>query len=341
MPLLKDLAKLVSGEVIGDGNIEIKGIKGLDSVGPGEITMAATARVLGTALQSKAAAVIVPANVGESSKPAIRVPNPRLAFAQLLAFFNPPRVCKPGIHPTAVIGENFNGAGAEIGPLVFIGNDVTIGEGAIIYPGAIIEDRVQIGAKSVIHSNVVIREDCLIGNSVQIHAGTVIGADGFGYVTENGKHYKVPQVGKVIIEDDVEIGANVTIDRATTGVTRVRRGAKIDNLVQVGHNVEIGEDNIIISLVGIAGSTKLGDRVIMAGKSSAVGHIQLGNDSVVAANSMVINSLPPNSYVSGIPARPHAQDMRIQAAAGRLPELLKDFRELQKKVADLEKRVCP
>ncbi len=338
MPLLSELAKLVKGVVLGDGDIDIKGIKGLEDVGPGEITMAATARVLETAVQSKAIAIIVPDNVVEVSKPAIRVADPRLAFAQILTFFTPPMVCKPGVHQTVVIGANFKGDGAEIGPQVYIGDDVTIGKGTIIHPGVVIEDRVIIGDKTIIHSNVVIRNESVIGNNVQIHAGTVIGADGFGYVTEKGKHFKVPQVGKVVIEDDVEIGANVTIDRATTGVTLVGKGTKIDNLVQVGHNCQIGEDNLIIALVGIAGSTKLGDRVIMAGKSSAVGHIQLGNDSLVAAHSLVINSLPSNSYVSGVPARPHAEDMRIQATAGKLPELLKEIRELQKKVADLEGR---
>ena len=185
----------------------------------------------------------------------------------------------------------------------------------------------------------VIREDCEIGSKVQIHSGTIIGADGFGYVTVDGKHLKVPQVGKVRIEDEVEIGANVTVDRATTGTTLIKRGTKIDNLVQIAHNCQIGEDNIVIALVGVAGSTKLGDRVTMAGKSSVVGHVKIGDDSIVAAHSLVINSLPTNSFVSGTPARPHAEDMRIQAAAGRLPELLKEIRELQKKVADLEGRV--
>lgn len=339
MPLLSDLAKLVKGVVIGNGNIEIKGIKGLDDVGPDEITMAATARVLETAVRSKAIAIIVPANVNEVSKPAIQVPNPRLAFAQILTYFTPSVTCSPGIHPTAVIGRNFNGEGSEIGPQVYIGSDVTVGKGSIIHPGAVIEDRVKIGENSIIHSNVVIRKDCMIGNKVQIHAGTVIGADGFGYVTIEGKHFKIPQVGKVVIEDDVEIGANAAIDRATTGVTLVKRGTKIDNLVQIGHNCVLGEDCLLCGQAGMAGSAKLGDRVIMAGKSGMVGHILIDHDSVVAACSLAINSLPSNSFVSGTPARPHAQDMRIQATAGRLPELFKEIRELQKKVAELEERV--
>ncbi len=337
MALLSDLAKLVNGVVIGNGNIEIKGIKGLDDVGPDEITMAATARVLDTAIQSKAVAIIVPSNVVEVSKPVIQVPNPRLAFAQILNFFTPSVKCSPGIHPTAVVGINFTGEGSQIGPQVYIGADVSIGKGSIIHPGAVIEDRVKIGENSIIHSNVVIRKDCIIGNDVQIHAGTVIGADGFGYVTEKGKHYKIPQVGIVVIEDEVEIGANAAIDRSTTGVTLVKRGTKIDNLVQIGHNCVLGEDCLLCGQAGLAGSTKLGERVILAGQSGVVGHVSIGHDSVIAACSLAINSLPPNSYVSGVPARPHAEDMRIQATAGRLPELLKEIRELQKKVAELDK----
>ncbi|NLW47519.1 MAG: UDP-3-O-(3-hydroxymyristoyl)glucosamine N-acyltransferase [Firmicutes bacterium] len=339
MPLLSELAKLVKGTLLGDGNIEIKGVRGIEDVGPGEITMAATARVLEPAVQSKATAIIVPDNVVEVAKPAIRVANPRLAFAQILTFFTPPTACKPGIHQTATIGANFNGEGSEIGPQVFIGDNVTIGKGTIIYPGAVIEDQVIIGEKSVIHSNVVIRKESIIGNKVQIHAGTVIGADGFGYVTEKGKHFKVPQVGKVVIEDDVEIGANSAIDRSTTGVTLVKRGTKIDNLVQIGHNCVLGEDCLLCGQVGMAGSAKLGDRVIMAGKAGVVGHILVDHDTVIAACSLAINSLPPNSYVSGVPARPHGEDMRIQATSGRLPELLKEIRDLQKKVAKLEEKL--
>jgi len=339
MPSLKELAILVKGEVSGDGSVEIKGVAGIDDAKPGDITLAASLRILEKAIGSRATAMIVPANVTEISKPALKVANPRLAFAQILTYFAPPHVGAPGIHPSAVIGKNFRGAGSSVSALVFIGNDVSIGAGSIILPGAVIEDRVKIGSNSIIHSNVVIREDCEIGDQVQIHAGTVIGADGFGYVTVEGKHFKVPQLGRVIIEDEVEIGACVTIDRATTNTTLIKRGTKIDNLVQIAHNCQIGEDNMIIAQVGIAGSTRLGDRVTMAGKSSAVGHINLGEDTVVAAHSLVINSLPRNSFVSGVPARPHATDMRIQASSGRLPELLKEFKELQKKVMELENKI--
>ncbi|HOJ77217.1 MAG TPA: UDP-3-O-(3-hydroxymyristoyl)glucosamine N-acyltransferase [Bacillota bacterium] len=339
MTTLAELAKLVNGEIIGDGNVVITGVAGIDNAKDGDITLVASLKVLERAINSQAVAIIIPETISEVVKPAIRVKNPRLAFAILLNHFNPPKTYQKGIDSTAVIGSDFKGDHCTIGPLVFIGNQVTIGSDSVIMPGAIIEDGVQIGSNCIIHSNVVIRENCIIGNNVQIHAGTVIGADGFGYVTVNGKHYKVPQVGIVQIEDDVEIGACVTIDRATTGVTLVKRGTKIDNLVQVAHNCQVGEDNIIIAQAALAGSTKLGNRVTLAGKSGVIGHLNVGDDSVVAACSLVINNLAPNSFVSGFPARPHATDMRIQAAAGRLPELLKEFKELQKKVAELEQKL--
>ncbi len=338
MASLSELANLVQGELIGDGNIQITGAAGFEDVRAGEITFAATLRAVEPIVNSCAAAIIIPSSIENIYKPAIRVTNPRMAFAQILSFFHPQPNYTPGIHPLAVIGKDFHGDACAVGALSFIGDEVAIGRGSVVYPGAVIMDRVKIGENSVIHANVVIREDCVIGNRVQIHAGTVVGADGFVYVTENAKHHKVPQVGSVIIEDDVEIGANVTIDRATTGVTLIQCGTKIDNLVQIAHNCRLGDDNLIMGQVGIAGGTKLSDRVTMSGKSAAVEHIKIGSDTVIAANALVINSLPADSFVSGIPARPHAADMRIQAIASRLPDLIKEFKELQKRVAELEEK---
>jgi UDP-3-O-[3-hydroxymyristoyl] glucosamine N-acyltransferase len=339
MPSLFEFARLVGGEVVGDGQVEISNVAGLDDAKVGDISFIATNRVLETALNSQATALIVPINFPELDKPMIKVSNPRLAFAQILDFFAPKKEFKPGIHASAQIGRDFKGDNVAIGPLVCIGDQVQIGQGTIIYPGVVIDDRVVIGQNSIIHANVVIREDTVIGNKVQIHAGTVIGSDGFGYETVNGRHIKTPQIGRVVIEDEVEIGANVTIDRATVGVTLIKRETKIDNLVQIAHNCQIGANNILCGQAAMAGSTKTGDRVILAGRAGLVGHLKVGDDSVVAASAVVISSLAPNSFVSGHPARPHAEDMRIQAAAGRLPDLIKEIRELQKKVAELEGRI--
>jgi UDP-3-O-[3-hydroxymyristoyl] glucosamine N-acyltransferase len=338
MATLSELAELVEGEVLGDGLIEINGVAGLDDLRDGVITLGATENTIATALNSPAAAVIVPNNITELAKPAIRVANPRFAFAKILSCFAPQETCMPGTDSTAVVGQNFKGPGCQVGPLVSIGNDVTIGSGTIIHPGAVIGDRVTIGEDSVIHENVVIREECRIGNRVRIHAGTVIGADGFGYVTMAGKHYKVPQLGIVAIEDDVEIGSNTTIDRATTGITLIKQGTKIDNLVQIAHNCKIGANNMICGQAGMAGSTILGDRVTLAGKAGIVGHLKIGADSVVAGLTKVTGDLPPNSFVCGDPARPLKKQLRIEASLSRLPDLVKEVRELRKMVMKLQER---
>jgi UDP-3-O-[3-hydroxymyristoyl] glucosamine N-acyltransferase len=337
MVTLAELSELVAGEVLGDGTVEIEGAAGLDCLREGVITLAATENAVAAVLNSPAAAVIVPESITELAKPAIRVANPRLAFAKILTFFAPPATCVPGIDPTAAVGRNFKGLGCQVGPLVAIGDDVTIEKGTIIHPGAVIGDRVVIGEDSVIHANVVVREECRISNRVLIHAGTVIGADGFGYVTVEGRHYKVPQLGIVVIEDDVEIGANTTIDRATTGITLVKQGTKIDNLVQVAHNCKVGANNLICGQAGMAGSTILGDRVTLAGKAGIVGHLEIGDDSVVAGLTKVTGDLPPHSYVCGDPARPLKKQLRLQASLSHLPDLVKEVRELRKMVMEMQK----
>ncbi|MGE5530191.1 MAG: UDP-3-O-(3-hydroxymyristoyl)glucosamine N-acyltransferase [Patescibacteria group bacterium] len=337
---LGDLARLVEGDVIGDADLPIAGVGGVDDVKPGDITMVASVKVAARAEESPAAAVIVPPGLPPLRKPMLKVANPRLAFARVLEVFNPPAPAPAGIHPSAVVSPDLSsGPGCSIGPLVVVGERVKLGAGVVIHPGVVIGRDVEIGDGTVIHANVVIREGTRIGRRVIVHGGTVIGSDGFGFVFANGHWVKVPQVGRVVIEDDVEIGANVTIDRATTGVTLIKRGTKTDNLVQIAHNVVVGEDCALVALSGIAGSTTLGDRVNLGGQSGLVGHITIGSDSVIAARALVINNLPPNSYVSGAPARPHGEDMRVAAAIGKVPELLRTVRELQKRLAELEGRM--
>lgn len=345
MATLTDLAALVKGVIYGDETTVITGIAGIEDAKPDEITFAASPQVIENAMKCQASAVIIPhmennpVKTVSDGKSLVEVANPRLAFAQILNYFFPPRVCRPGINPTAIVGNNFQGEDCEIGPLVVVGDDVSIGRGTVISPGVVIGNHVSIGSNSIIHANVTIYDGSVVGNHVQIHAGTVIGSDGFGYVTVEGKHFKIPQVGQVVIEDEVEIGSNVSIDRATTGTTLVKKGTKIDNLVQIAHNCEVGEDNIICGQVALAGSSKLSDRITMAGRSGTAGHLKIGNDTVVAGCSVAVGNIAPYSFVSGFPARPHAEDMRIQAATGRLPNLLKEFRELQKRVAELEGKI--
>ncbi len=341
MVTLGELAELVGGEVTGDEDLEITGVSGLEDALPGTITLVMGAQALSLAKKSGAAAFILPKHLEAPGLPGIKTANPKLAFAKILEYFHPPQHPRPGIHSSAVIGKGFHcGEKCYIGPLVFIGRNVTLGDRVIIHPGAVIEEESKIGSDTVIHPNVTIKSRTVIGSRVIIHAGAVIGSDGFGFVTVEGKHHKIPQVGYVKIEDDVEIGANVTIDRATTGRTLIRRGTKIDNLVQVAHNVEIGRDGMIIALSGIAGSTRLGDRVTLAGQAGLKDHITIGEEAVIAARGMVIGNVPSGAFVSGQPARPHAETMRIQAAAGRLPDLLKTVKKMEKRLAELEKALA-
>lgn len=338
---LTELATLVGGEVVGDPHVMITGVAAIEDAGPGEITFAAEEKRVPEAMASQASAVIIPrqARPKETAKSCILVDNPRLAFAQVLEVFAPRYPLATGIHPLAVVSPE-----AEVGQQVTIMAHAVVEAGAkignrtVIYPGVYVGPDVEIGEDVILHANVVLRERVKIGSRVIIHAGAVIGADGFGYVTVKGKHHKVPQIGTVVIEDDVEIGANTTIDRATCGVTRIGRGTKIDNLVQVGHNVQIGEDCILVSQTGVAGSTVLGNRVTLAGKAGVAGHLHVGDDSVIAAASVVAGDLPPRSHVFGIPARPHHEEMRIKAASQRLPEVLKTIKDLERRLEALEKK---
>ncbi|NLY88996.1 MAG: UDP-3-O-(3-hydroxymyristoyl)glucosamine N-acyltransferase [Firmicutes bacterium] len=338
MASLSRLAALVGGEVIGNSELEVKGVSGIEEARPGTITLVGGAKFLAMAEKSPAAAFIFPKDLQlPPGLAGIKVENPRLAFAKILRFFHPPQDFPAGIHSSAVIEEGFKcGEGCYIGPLVFIGKDVTLGDRVVIHPGVVIEEKTAIGDDTEIHANAVIKDRTLLGKRVIIHAGAVIGSDGFGYIQDQGEHYKIPQVGRVIIEDDVEIGANVTVDRATTGATLIKRGTKIDNLVQVGHNVEIGQDNLVVAQVGIAGSARLGDRVTLAGQAGIKDHVTIGADAVIAARGMVIGDVPPGAFYSGQPARSHTKEMRIQAVAGRLPELIKKVKDLEKRLAELE-----
>lgn len=338
MVSLSQLAALVGGEVIGNGELVIEGVSGIEDSRPGTITLVGGAKVLPMAEKSAAAAFIFPKDLQlPSGLAGIKVDNPRLAFAKILRFFHPPQAFPAGIHPSAVIEEGFrHGEGCYIGPLVYIGKNVTIGDRVIIHPGVVIEEETEIGDETEIHANAVIKNRTVLGKRVIIHPGAVIGSDGFGYVPDQGRHFKIPQIGRVIIEDDVEIGANATVDRATIGVTLIKRGTKIDNLVQVAHNVEIGQDSLVVAQVGIAGSARVGDRVILAGQAGIKDHVTIGADAVIAARGMVIGDVPPGAFYSGQPARSHAEDVRIWAATGRLPELIKKVKELEKRLAELE-----
>lgn len=337
---LGEIARLVSGELIGPADVEVCGPATLEDAGPQHITFAAEPRYFQKAKATRAAAVLVPRDAPDLGVPMIRVAHPRLAWVQVLEYFAPAVTHPEGVHPTAVLGVDVKvGRGASIGAHVWIGDGAVVGDGAVIEAGCVIGEGVTIGPGSHLYPRVTLYPGVKIGRNVIIHAGSVVGSDGFGYVTVGRKHRKVPHLGDVVIEDDVEIGALVSIDRGVTGSTVIGRGTKIDNLVQIGHNVKIGADCMIVSQTGIAGSARIGDRVTLAGQSGVAGHLSIGEESVVAARGVVVGDLPAGSFVSGMPARPHREQMRIIALTHRLPQMSETVAELERQVQALQERL--
>lgn len=337
---LDEIARLVGGELKGPSHLEITGAATIDEAGPQEITFLAERRYLEAARSSQAACIIVGPDAPDLERPTIRVNNPRLAWAKVLEAFQPAPHFPPGIHETAVIAPDAEiGENVSIQPYVVVGPRTVIGDGVVLCPGVVVGADCRIGDGSVFYPNVTVMDRVAIGQNVIIHPGSVIGADGFGYVPVGGKQHKVPHIGTVIIEDDVEIGANVTVDRGVSGATVIKRGTKIDNLVQVAHNVVIGEDCLVVALTGIAGTSLIGNRVTLAGQSGVAGHLSIGDDSVVASRGLVAKDIPPRSFVSGFPARPHRENMRILASTQKLPEALDSLAQLRRRVEELEQRL--
>lgn len=335
---LKEIADLVGGEVLGDANPEITGITNIEEAGPAEITFAVPPHIE-KAAGSAAAAVIIPTSITTFPKPAIRVDNPRIAFVKLLELFTPPPAVARGIHPTAVLGANVRmGSNVAIMAHVVVADNAVIGDDAVIYPHVYIGEGAIVGHAATLHANVTVYDKCTLGDRVIIHSGAVVGSDGFGFITIGGRHYKVPQVGNVVIGDDVEIGACTTIDRATTGSTVVKRGTKIDNLVHLAHNVVVGENCFMVAYTGIAGSAKIGNNCTFAGKSGCAGHITIGDNCVFAAKAAPIKDVPSNSFYAGFPARPHREWLKAEASMRKVPDLLDKVKELEKRLAELERR---
>ncbi|MCR4401199.1 MAG: UDP-3-O-(3-hydroxymyristoyl)glucosamine N-acyltransferase [Firmicutes bacterium] len=336
---LGDIARIVGGELFGDPMVLITGVSPIDTAGPGEITFAEDSRRAVCAAKGQAAAVVVPRGVRLDGKPFIAVDNPRLAFAEVLEVFRPePGVPAEGIDPRSAVDPTaIVSARVRIGPNVTVEAGATIGEKVVLYPGVYIGRDATVGAGTVIHPNVVVGERVVIGRNVIIHAGVVIGADGFGYVESGGVRHKIPQIGTVIIEDDVEIGANACVDRATMGATVIGRGTKVDNLVQIGHNVKVGEDCVIVGLTGVGGSSEIGASSTIAGGVGVKDHVKIGPRSVVAAHALVCTNVPPGAFVSGSPARPHREQLAIDAAARKLPELLERVRLLEAEIEEMKR----
>jgi UDP-3-O-[3-hydroxymyristoyl] glucosamine N-acyltransferase len=335
---LNYLAEKLGAVLEGPGEIEIIGVADLNEASQGYITFASENR-FSQLEQTHASAAIVPLNAPKLPLPLLRVANTKLAFAHAIELFHVKPYQSIGIHERAIIGKNgVIGADPSIHPYVAIADEVKIGDRVTIHPGASIGKGTTIGDDAIIYSNVNIRENIQIGNRVIVHAGATIGSDGFGYVTEEGTHYKIPQVGGVIIGDDVEIGANSTIDRATLGNTVIKRGTKIDNLVHVAHNVTIGENCFLIAQVGVSGSCTIGNYVVVAGQAGLADHITIGDHAVVTAKSGIAKDVEPGQVMGGaFFAMPQKEWLKIQAHIKKLPELKKEVAELRSQVQALRK----
>ncbi len=336
---LRDIARAVEGRLIGPPDVTVTGIASLADASEGDLSYIEHDRYLPAATRSRAAAFVVSQEMAGLTRPQIVAANAKYAFARIVEqFFTPPYAAR-GVAAEVARGQDVEvGADVSIWPFVTLGDRVRIGARVTLFPGVFIGHDSVIGDDSVLYPNVTIRERCSIGRRVIIHSGTVVGSDGFGYVQHDGRHHKVPQIGSVVIEDDVELGANVSVDRATSGRTLIKRGTKVDNLVQIAHNVTIGEHSILVAQVGIAGSTTVGSGVVIGGQAGLADHLDIGDRVIIAARAGVNRSLTGGQIVSGAPAMPHETSIKAQAVFSRLPELRQHVRALEQRVGALETR---
>ncbi len=334
---VNELAMAVGGTVIGDGNVIIEETRSLDQGAPTSIAFA-VGEYREMIPKSKSGAIVVEDAFEEAPMPQILVDNAKVAFSKLLKLFHPPIVIPSEIHETAIIGENVTiGKNVTIRPYCIVCDNAIIGDNVVLHPYVYIGHNAKIGNDSAIYAGAIVHENCILGQRVVLRAKAVIGGEGFGFATgESGIHTHVPQVGNVILEDDVEVGSCSCIDNATMGSTLVRRGTKIDNLVHLGHNVEIGEDCFLIAQVGIAGSTKCGNHVVFAGQTGSTGHITIGDNVTFAGKTGITGNVPSNSVYAGYPMRPHKEWLKLAAYETRLPELVRTVKKLEKEIEKLK-----
>ena len=332
-----ELAELARGSLKAAPDLEITGFHGAGSVSSNELTYAGSEEFLETALNNGAGLILLTDELYQEGISAIIVKNPKLAYARLVSYFFDERYYKPGIAESAILETGFEyGDDISIHPGVIIGENVTVGDSVRIAPGVIIGDNCEIGDDVLLHPGVKIMPDTVIGDRVEIQAGAVIGADGYGYVSGDGKHYKMPQIGRVVIEDDVEIGALTAIDRAANKETVVGQGTKIDNLVQIGHNVEVGSDNLIVSQSGIGGSTKLGANVTLAGQAGVEDHIEITDQVTVTGKAKVSKDIKKPGFYSGIPAREHKEYLKEAASIRRINKLKKEISNIKGELEEIK-----
>jgi UDP-3-O-[3-hydroxymyristoyl] glucosamine N-acyltransferase len=331
---LGQLAQLVGGVLEGPAERMVSGIKGINEAGPSDVTFLANLKYAPALAQTRAGVVLVSQ---EQPVPAglavIRVKNPYLAYAQLLTEATRRPYVPLGVHPRAVVEDSARlGEGCSVHALAYVGPEVELGQRVVLHPGVYLGAGARVGDDTVLHPNVVVYQGCLIGRRCIIHAGTVIGSDGYGFVPDGQRHFKIPQVGIVQIDDDVELGASNTVDRAATGRTWIQSGVKTDNMVHIAHNCVIGANSLLVAQVGISGSTTLGQSVVLGGQVGVAGHLKLGDGVMVGGGSGVAQDLEPGAVVSGYPVMPHRLWLRTRGLVKRLPELFKRVKDLESRL---------
>jgi UDP-3-O-[3-hydroxymyristoyl] glucosamine N-acyltransferase len=331
-----ELAGRIGGDVLGDGSVRLRGLASLKDAGPTDLSLFADRRYEDELRATRAGALVTRGRIEGVSVPQILHADPFVALAALVEIFVPRCSPPPGVHSLAFVSQTARiSESASVLPFAHVGDRVSIGARTIVHPGVFLGEGVAIGEDCTLWPNVVVREGCRLGNRVVVHPGAAIGADGFGFARREGKFLKIRHVGTVVIEDDVEIGANAAIDRGTLGSTILRRGVKIDNLVHVAHNVEVGEDSAMAAQVGISGSTVVGKRVLMGGQVGVVDHLQIGDDAILIAQSGVIGDVPSRAMVSGYPARPHREVLKAAAETRSLERLRRRVRKLEERLQAL------
>jgi UDP-3-O-[3-hydroxymyristoyl] glucosamine N-acyltransferase len=341
MATIAELAQLTGADIVGDPELEIRALAPLDKAGPGEISFLANKRYAKAVQDCSAAALISDRALERSDITYLVSPNPYLAFAKVLTFLHAPKAKPEGISPQALVSDSaVIGNDVTIAPGAVIGERVQIASGSIVHPNVVIYADVTIGSECILHAGAMVREKSILGDRVILQPGAVIGSDGFGFAPDGEEYYKIPQVGHVVIEDDVEIGANTCVDRGTMGQTLIGRGCKLDNMVQIGHNVSVGENTVMAAQGGIAGSSKIGRHCTFGGQTAVAGHIEAGDNLIVGARGGLANNTKGNQVVSGVPAFAHREWLKASMAFPHLPRMRREIVELRQKIEQLKAQLA-
>lgn len=341
MATIAELAQFTGADIVGDPDLEIYALAPLDKAGPGEISFLANKRYAKAVDNCSAAALISERALERSDITYLVTPNPYLAFAKVLTYLHAPNAKPQGVSPHAVVAESAEvGDDVTIAAGAVIGERVQIGSGTIIHPNVVIYPDVKVGSECVLHAGALVRESSILGNRVILQPGAVIGSDGFGFAPDKEEYYKIPQIGHVVLEDDVEIGANTCVDRGTMGQTLIKSGSKLDNLVQIGHNVKVGSNTVMAAQSGISGSSKVGNHCIFGGQAAMAGHIEAGDNLTVGARGGLTNNTAGNQIVSGVPAFPHREWLKASTTFPHLPRMRREITEMRKKIEQLEEQLA-